>query len=134
MTCPNCGKSEIRVSHHPHSMDWLHRIAGRVPCRCRKCGHRFFASEISVPREADAGSVESSRVVRTSRNRPVSRFKGPAGRRRLLRRVITVAIFAIMFVIFWLFLRYLTTERPHSAESSGLAPFSLTPRGEVVQS
>jgi multidrug efflux pump subunit AcrB len=39
-------------------------------------------------------------------------------KKRLARRLVVVSIFALAFAAFWLFLRYLTTERTPSQDSS----------------
>ena len=42
-----------------------------------------------------------------------------------MKRLVVVAIFAFAFVLFWFFLRYLTTERAPS-EGSGIVSSHLT--------
>ena len=40
-----------------------------------------------------------------------------------MRGLIALVIFAVMFVIFWLFLRYLTTERTPATDSTAVPLF-----------
>ena len=116
MTCPKCGSSEIRLSRHAHSMDALHRIGGDQPYRCRKCRHRFYSSEVLV-----VGDSESVRPAQGSRHTPGSSWlRSSRSRKRLKRGLIALTIFVAMFVIFWLFLRYLTTERAPGADSAAV--------------
>jgi predicted RNA-binding Zn-ribbon protein involved in translation (DUF1610 family) len=43
--CPNCGWLDVRRSQ-PHSFfDYLLRLIGLVPYRCRSCGERFHRAD-----------------------------------------------------------------------------------------
>jgi len=107
-------------------MDALRRIGGRVPYRCRKCRHRFFSSEVLVL--SDAELAHSAKAGQRSKAHRSARKKGPRSRTRLVRGLITVAIFAAMFLIFWIFLRYLTSERERVQNSGALQFFSRLSR------
>jgi multidrug efflux pump subunit AcrB len=51
-------------------------------------------------------------------------------KKRLVRRLIVILIFAVAFVIFWYFLRYLTSERipaPDSGATSSTAVLPVQP-------
>ena len=38
-------------------------------------------------------------------------------KKRLIRRLVVISIFALAFIVFWFFLRYLTTEKSPSQDS-----------------
>ena len=40
--CPNCGWTDVRRSMPHGLLDYLIRIVGLVPYRCRSCGMRFY--------------------------------------------------------------------------------------------
>ena len=109
MTCPICNSPDIRVSQHPHWNDVFQRMVGRQAYRCRKCRNRFYASDSFVPIIGKTG--------RTNRARGISGHVSTRQRRRLVGRLIVVAIFVVMFALFLLYLRYLTTDRPQSEDS-----------------
>ena len=46
-------------------------------------------------------------------------------KKRLIRRLIVISIFALASIIFWLFLRYLTTEKSSSQDSMAVS-YTLT--------
>lgn len=127
MVCPSCGSSEIRVSRHPHAMDMLERLRGRQPYRCRKCRGRFYSSN-PLPPDVSNGSL-SSQTSRRSSTRKSPRKTNPRNRRHLLKTLTAVVIFAAMFVIFWWFLRYLTTERDPSPDATSLR--SILPTAQL---
>jgi hypothetical protein len=103
MTCPSCGNSDIRPSEHSYWSDTLQNVLGRKPYRCRKCRHRFYSSEAPPP------AVEGSK--RSGRPQLDPRDEAKRRRKRLLRGLIAVAIFAVMFLIFLMILNYLTSDR-----------------------
>jgi hypothetical protein len=47
-------------------------------------------------------------------------------KQRLVRRLIVIAIFAVAFIIFWYFLRYLTSEPSSPRDSSLTSPLSTS--------
>jgi hypothetical protein len=112
MTCPECGSSEVRASSSTRWNDFLQRVRGREAFRCRKCRLRFFASPSS-----DSGSkpTEQSTDIR----RP-NKLMSTRSKKRLVRRLIAVVIFAAAFALFWFFLRYLTTERMPTTDSGAV--------------
>jgi hypothetical protein len=112
MTCPKCGSSEIRVSKSFRFSDLFQRVRGREACRCRKCRHRFFFSPSSEPGPGPA-------VLPKSTSHP-PKFLSTRARKRLVRRSVAVVIFAVAALIFWLFLRYLTTERAPASDSGAV--------------
>jgi hypothetical protein len=120
MICPACGSTDIRVSKHPHWDDFLQRARGREAFRCRKCRLRFFASPGS---EADPVPVHQS----THTHRP-KRLISSRTKNRLVKRVVVISIFAVAFILFWFFLRYLTTEHMLAPESRFVSssPFYMT--------
>ncbi len=90
------------MSTETHWCDALQRIRGRQPYRCRKCRYRFYASLLAEINGRIGPSNSTHRGASLTRAR---------NRRRLVRRLITIAIFTVMFIIFWLYLRYITTDR-----------------------
>ena len=109
MTCPKCGSAEIRPSKHAHWGDTFKRALGIEPLRCRTCGHRFFSSlaNESIP-ESPPPSKSSKRPRKLIRTRT---------RILLVRRLVVISIFGAALVLFWLFLRYLTTEHVPASDS-----------------
>lgn len=103
MNCPKCGSAEVRRSHHHKTRDLLESPFGRIAYRCRKCRNRFYADNDGTPVQ----------------HRPRSRNSGPKrGTRRLRRWMVEAAIFAIMLLLFLVFLRYVTREPSPSPQGS----------------
>jgi hypothetical protein len=73
---------------------------------------RFFAADLAVAAVSPAGL---SRGIHRRTNLVSSRSK-----RLLVRQLAKISIFALAAIIFWLFLRYLTTERFPSGDSGGV--------------
>jgi hypothetical protein len=111
MTCPKCSSQNIRISRHSHWNDVFYRIQGEQPYRCRSCRHRFYASLSALPASRQSGH-HTIPIMSAWR------------RKHILRRVIILAIFATCFYIFWLYLRYITTDRVPS-NGSGATPASV---------
>jgi preprotein translocase subunit SecG len=109
MTCPECGNSEIRISQRAHWGDIFQRVRGRQAFRCRKCRRRFFAP-LSPQSGLDQG-FQSKHSTRPKKLFSTRRKKN------LVRALAVLSIFAMAFVIFLLFLRYLTTERAPDPDS-----------------
>jgi len=106
MTCPKCGSDEIRHSHHHKWIDALVSPLGRRALRCRKCRHRFYVTE-------GEGGLRNLKL-------PSRKHGTHRGRKRLRRWMIEAVIFAIMLLLFWIFLRYVTSEPPAHQEGSNL--------------
>ena len=121
MICPECSSPDVRESRSSRMVDVFQRARGRIAYRCRRCRHRFYAS----PGSDNEISKGAHRVSRHSKRTISSR-----GRRRLVRKIILFSVFAIAFLIFWLFLRYLTKEpSPDGSPSQIVIPVSSsTPR------
>jgi multidrug efflux pump subunit AcrB len=113
MTCPKCRSSEIRASRSSRWSDIFQRVRGREAFRCRKCRQRFFASQSSA--------LGSQQVVQSKHTHRHSRLMSRRTKKRLSRRLIVIAIFAVMFVIFLFFLRYLITERMPASDSGAVS-------------
>lgn len=73
--------------------------------RCRKCRHRFFSTDSPTRRLDMERPAPTART--TSKRHHSSRRTG-----RLMRVIITVAVFGVMFLIFFAFLHYLSIEHP----------------------
>jgi len=117
MKCPGCGSTSLRASRQREWNDAIPALLGRRAYRCRSCRTRFHAA--APPEDAaPPGSAESPLPSRRRR-----RWRIP---RRLRRRLLEVAVFALLLVIFLMFLRYLTRERTPASESgSGSVSFPL---------
>lgn len=103
MNCPNCGSADIRVSRHPHAMDAFYRLCDREAYRCRKCRYRFYGAKLAAE--------EITALHRSRHSYRWSFWRSSRERKRLLRRALFFGIFVAAFIIFWYFLRYITTER-----------------------
>ena len=85
-----------------HAMDIFHRLCGQAPFRCRECRNRFYG-----PRTATREMKRSGRFIRSGRR---SRsYESGLKRERVRRRAMYLAILAVIFLIFWFFLRYIAT-------------------------
>ena len=113
MTCPKCGSSEIRESKSIGWNDIFQRVRGREAYRCRKCRQRFFASD----------SLESGRqkVVLSKDTHGPRKLMSTRAKKRLIRRFVAISIFAVAFYLFWLFLRYITTDRTPASDSGAVS-------------
>jgi hypothetical protein len=110
MNCPECGSEEIRISRHAHAKDMLYRICGREAYRCRECRHRFYGKM--------SPALEAAAYDRSSKSHRWPFWLGSSRQRRRFRRAVGYfAIFALAFLIFWFFLRFITTERGPSDET-----------------
>jgi len=110
MKCPNCGSSEIRASRTARWSDVFQRVLGREALRCKACRRRFFASNATEP--------SSEKAAKSAHVRGKNKLLSTRSKKRLARRLVVVSIFAVAFAAFWFFLRYLTTERTPSQDSS----------------
>jgi hypothetical protein len=113
MTCPHCGNSDIRRSQSSHWSDGLHRALGRNAYRCRKCRQRFFLPSFK--------QIATHTRKQSERSRKAARRLDFRKRKRLIRRLITIAVFIVMFSLFGLFLQHLTVDHPPAqhADDSG---------------
>jgi hypothetical protein len=119
MTCPDCGSSEVRASRSTRWNDFFQRVHGREPFRCRKCRLRFFAS--------DSPGSGSEPVAQSGRNHRPTKLLSSRTKKRLIRRLVVISIFAVAFILFLFFLRYLTTERMPSSDSGAVSsPFTCS--------
>jgi hypothetical protein len=119
MTCPKCGSSDIRTSKSAHWNDVFQRVRGREALRCRKCRLRFFASNMAEP--------GSERVIQSKHTPRSAKLMSPRTKKHLVRRLIVISIFAVAFVLFLFFLRYLTTERMPASDSGAVSsPFACS--------
>jgi hypothetical protein len=113
MSCPKCGGSEVRPSSHAKWMDRLRAPLGQRAFRCRKCRFRFYTSPGPAP------AAEAAAAKHTKRSRQP---EGKRGRKRLRRWIVEAIIFAVLLLLFWFFLRYLTREQPASSGASHRSP------------
>lgn len=114
MICPVCSDSDVRASQRSHWKDIFQECLGCQAFRCRKCRVRFYAPKMShLPPRAAGLSVSTHGSVFGLRGR---------ARKRLIRLLVTFVIFAAMLIIFWFYLRYLTTDKVPSDSSSTVVP------------
>ncbi len=107
MNCPKCGGSEVRPSSR---VKWIDRLRRKRALRCRTCRARFYA----------AGPQTEARAARHPGRSHEHGAKRGGKRRR--RWIIEAVIFAVLLILFLLFLRYLTREAPPSSESGYALP------------
>jgi multidrug efflux pump subunit AcrB len=112
MTCPKCGSCEVRTSKSARWSDIFQRVRGREAFRCRKCRQRFFAS-------ISTGYVVpvAEHVVQSTRTHRPTKHISTRRKQRLVKRLVVILIFAVAFILFLFFLRYLTTERMPPSDS-----------------
>jgi len=123
MICPSCGDSETRPSQHTYWSDLFQRMLGREPYRCRKCRLRFYSSE--TPSSDVEGAKHHTPTNRS--NRELTKVR----RRRLLRALIAIAIFAAMFVVFLILLKYLTADKASQKDSRTVRPTVVKSLGKI---
>jgi hypothetical protein len=101
--------------------DVFHSIRGREAYRCRKCRHRFYGAKPTG--QGAPGSHRSSHFDSRSLWRG-----GTQQRRRLFRKLLFFAVFAVAFAIFWMVLRFISTDRMPSEDyfPTGSASVSST--------
>jgi hypothetical protein len=104
MTCPGCGKSDIRRSRSSSWNDGLQHVLGRQAYRCRGCRRRFYSSAFAQPSLHSPGASQ-----RKHSGVKVVDFRR---RKRIVRRIITVAVFVVMFSLFGLFLHHVSQDHP----------------------
>jgi type VI protein secretion system component VasF len=75
-------------------------MLGRQAYRCRTCRQRFYCSAFEEPRRG-SGFSQKKRGVK------VVDFRR---RNRMMRRVVTVVVFVVMFSLFGLFLRHISQD------------------------
>ena len=93
-------------------------MLGHEAFRCRKCRHRFYASDPESP------GTEPQAKPRSSKRR---KHRDPWTRRRIFRRLVWIGIFAVAFLIFLFFLRFIVSEKTSSDSAAG----SLIPARSV---
>lgn len=102
MNCPKCASADVRVSRHSAWTDSIYSVLGRQAFRCRSCHLRFYRTQ------TDGGAKPASK-------RPRSKHRSP---KRVRPWMWETVIFAVMLVIFLIFLRYLTREPAAGPEGS----------------
>lgn len=97
-------------------MDVVRRAFGQQAYRCRKCHHRFYG-----PKD-DAST--SSETPGSSKRKPLSipSVRNSHRRKRRIRRLITIGIFALVFMLFLIFLRLITREGDSGPDSMIVKP------------
>jgi len=113
MSCPRCANPDIRRSRSSHWSDAWHRAWGRDAYRCRKCRLRFFQTCLAQTADQIKGQ--------TDRSRKAGKRLDFRRRKRLIRRLIAITVFIVMFSMFGLFLRHISQDNPppSSTQDSG---------------
>ncbi len=91
-------------------MDGLRSLLHQRALRCRTCHVRFYGR----PGQALAAKAASDAAKRARK------FQG-RGRRGARRRVVEAIIFALLLLLFWSFLKYLTRE-PAPSDTLRISP------------
>jgi len=104
MICPKCGSAEIRSSQRRKWTDVLRARCGWRTFRCRSCRTRFRASTVGEP----APAASTRKRSRAKQFRPL---------------IVQALILVAMFVIFFIFLRYLTREPTGGDSQTGQTKF-----------
>ena len=73
---------------------------------------RFYDSDSTT---SGLQQVDKSKLT----HRP-AKFISARTKKRLVRRLIVISIFALAFIVFWLFLRYLTADKNTSQDSGAV--------------
>jgi len=94
--------------------DAFYRLRGQEPFRCRNCQRRFFAAPTPVEKQRSAKERERSHGSKL--------HLSTRRRKRFIRLLIVISIFAAAFILFLFFLRYLTTERQPESDSGTASP------------
>ena len=115
MICPKCSSAEVRHCQRAGWADALQSWFGRRAYRCRSCRWRFHAVEDGEPAPAKSHKRSKRRGMRSGRQRAVQ-----------------ILIFAVMLIMFLIFLRYLTREPSIGGGDTGRLNFPLSTVGQRV--
>jgi len=103
--------------------------------RCRKCRHRFYTADALLTRILPTGAQLEKPVV-AARHSTGRHKSSPRRNAHLVRVLVTVAVFGVMFLIFFAFLHFLSNE--HSSEDNSplqsgvILPLALHPSNHVA--
>jgi len=115
MICPHCTNANVRRSQSSRWSDFLHSSGDRQAFRCRACRQRFFAS----PTSATPAYAARQPARKHHRHKSIETRK----KRRVLRSMITVGVFLLMFAAFGFLLYYFTLgHAPASNQPDSMAP------------
>lgn len=105
MYCPDCCSADVRLSYRaPSGKDVWHRLWGERAYRCRQCRKRFHAR----PEEYVARPVP--------RRAPLPRV-----RETFRHKMLSLAVYGVLFVVFLVFLSFLARERSPLIDRGSLA-------------
>ena len=99
MNCLLCGSVDIRPSKSSRWADLAQHVRGKCAYRCRGCGKRFYAEE-----SEKTGLKDTLSLVLNQKSK--SRMSVKA-RRRLMRKVVVLSVFAMAFALFWICLKFI---------------------------
>lgn len=104
MKCPSCGGPDVRVSKRQPRFSFFYQAQGYERYRCRDCRHAFWEKPPASPDER----------IRRKRQRGWS----DAIQSQARRRVIEIALFVTMLVIFVMAIRYIINKSDSPAPAS----------------
>jgi hypothetical protein len=104
MKCPSCGGPDVRVSKRNPRFSFFYQAQGYERYRCRGCRHAFWEKPPASPDER----------IRRKRQRGWS----DAIQSQARRRVIEIALFVTMLVIFVMAIRYIINKSDSPAPAS----------------
>lgn len=96
MKCPSCGVADVRPSNRKPRLGFVHQLRGYERYRCRACRHGFWEKLPNNPDER----------LRKKRRRGWAPFFQTTAR----RRVIEIALFVTMLLIFFLAFRFIVNR------------------------
>ena len=103
-----------------------HRLRGERAYRCRTCRKRFYVSDlVGEPRPVEPKREHKHKHHRGRDRRSSSLPKLRHLRASTRRRLVEAAVFLVMLVVFYVFLRYIVQERPAGEPSAALAGPSI---------
>ncbi|MGA7411944.1 MAG: hypothetical protein WBW33_15810 [Bryobacteraceae bacterium] len=117
MKCPSCGGLDIRVSKRSPRFSFLYEVRGYERYRCRGCRHAFW----------DKPPANTDESIRRKRQRGWSGSIQSQAR----RRVIEIAVFVTMLLIFVMAIRYFINKGDSPSPAGLLLLSSLSSQTPV---
>jgi hypothetical protein len=117
MKCPDCRSADTRRSRRFKWADLFHWLQWQTAWRCRKCHTRFYSR------------VSQSKAPPNERSKPHKHHSHRSGNllsRIPIRRRMEAGVFVVMLILFYLFLRFITSERAPAGEGDNRIARSAT--------
>jgi hypothetical protein len=89
MTCPNCQEGRAHRSHRSGIKDYVYRLFGLIPYRCKACHRRFYAYR--------AG--EQSDRMRTREEQKIMRLRRTIKWKRTRRELLAFGTASVILVV-----------------------------------